>query len=125
MKRLMFITGFLFLFLYNLSLNAEIVKINKANGGANGYYSVSETHDTNVFSEDVHTLNCQDPGMSPCVWTNPPTVSKLTGYAERQIQNGYLEGSYEQFLDSVRHVVNWTATNVYNSNINETIYNGI
>ncbi|MGB9762638.1 MAG: hypothetical protein ACPLW7_01270 [Minisyncoccia bacterium] len=116
------VVTFLATFLTNIAL-AEKIKIIKENGGENGYRYVEENHSDPLIGEKKHTLICRDPGYQTCAWTHPPSVMRLIDYAEDQITKGILNGQYEKFFDNVLHRVVWSATDIYNVDIEETIFN--
>jgi hypothetical protein len=80
------------------SFAAPLISISKKNGGVNGYYSITERHDS-----DGSSLNCQDPGNSSCVFDIEPTVEGISqttydvylliGLAETEINNGNTSGT--------------------------------
>lgn len=58
------------------------------------------------FLEDTqHLLVCEDPGLEKCKWKNPPNQfqtqpsnSDLEEYADNQISNNILSGSYNNIV---------------------------
>ncbi|MGB9856492.1 MULTISPECIES: hypothetical protein [Caldisericum] len=118
-----FILALLFSTSADLLCLSKIV-VERGNAGSNGKYNkVNEWHyhDQNCDC-DVHKLSCWDPGYIDCAWMHRPSVMRLADYAEEQIKKGILTGFYEEIIDGVRHTVEWNATDIYNANITETVY---
>jgi hypothetical protein len=80
------------------ALSAPLIQVFKKGGGANGYYTIYERHDS-----DGSVLSCSDPGYSSCEFSTPPTVvgasgtpydgTFLVGLAEEQIALGNTSGT--------------------------------
>ncbi len=65
-----------------------------------GYANVWELHNINH-----HLLCCADPGLEKCKWKNPPSQfqtqpsnTDLEEYADNQISNNILSGSYNNIV---------------------------
>lgn len=103
-----------------IPVRAERWTVTKVNGGTNGYNIVkSETNDP-IIGETTHTLTCQNPGNEACIWSSVGRQPVLVGYAETAIENGQLQGEYSANVGGVEAHVEWTATDVYNTQIIET-----
>lgn len=94
------------------------------NGGPNGYYDVSESHDTD---EGTSSLNCKNPGGDNCAWTDrPEDVHQLEGgngtgiyfddletHANTQISLDTLSGSFTSNIivdgENWYRNISWTA----------------
>jgi len=125
MKKIVGILSILLLLFGNIlfSKTNDKIIVEKGGGFLGGYDRVNEWH---FYDEEckctVHKLSCWDPGTEACRWTNPPRVMRLIDYAEEQISKGVLSGFYEQIIDGVLHTVEWSASDIYNANITETVY---
>lgn len=95
--------------------------VSKTNGGNNGYYTVTETHDGLVFKD--HKLTCTNPGNTSCTWEHPPSaVQNLNGdnipvnvfLIEQQIiafiNNGQLSGTLVNVEGQIS--TTWTSTGI-------------
>lgn len=99
---------------------AKTITVSRTNGGANGYYSVMENHDSGgIFGEEEHTLTCQDPGNSSCTWSIPPG-SLLVHHAESEIAQGRFTGTFESDFGNIHASVIWSGTDAQNVSIVET-----
>jgi hypothetical protein len=82
-----------FAIVFALGVNAKIT-ITRTNGGANGYKTVSETHDGNN-----HTLNCFDPGNEACKFilsttiANPQQIDAIEVAVDQAIDTGDYSGT--------------------------------
>lgn len=74
---------------------AKVVTVTRSNEGPNGYNTVTEKHETGLFIENTHTLECSDPGDNSCYWAEKPyiAVDSDMNYVEGQINSGNLSGS--------------------------------
>ncbi len=104
------------MFLLSLHLNYARIVVEKEGGGPTGYDKVTEVHD-----EDYHYLGCEDEGWESCTWSVLPEAHpgfpELIDYAEGQIAEGNLEGTYSAEYDGVTCYVQWKATDIYNLRI--------
>lgn len=97
------------------------VKVNKSNGGPNGYETIDERH-----TDTEHWLNCFDPGYAACAWSVEPcdviilpsgsySISNdISPYVETQIAQNVLQGV--MWLDNNTPVI-WNGTDQYNYSI--------
>lgn len=85
-----------------------LIKIYKEGEGENGYYDVREMHSTDYSGNQHHTLECYQPGSKKCKWESAP-IGRLIEYAENQILNGFLVGTYQETFNSVLYRVQWSS----------------
>lgn len=101
------------------------------NGGTNGYYDVSETHDTNNHTS---SLKCKDPSSDACSWTQRPEdvhhlegsngtdiyIGDLETHANIQISLDTLNGSFSSNIivdgELWYRNISWISTDVSNYN---------
>ncbi|QLH52979.1 MAG: hypothetical protein CH6_0495 [Candidatus Kapaibacterium sp.] len=124
MKKFFVFVISIFLFSQLELLCVSKIIVEKGNAGQNGKYNkVNEWHFHDPKCDcDVHKLSCWEPGYINCEWEHRPSMMRLVEYAEDQIRKGLLNGTYEEIIDGIRHTVEWNATNIYNANITETVY---
>ncbi|GBD07202.1 hypothetical protein HRbin21_01018 [bacterium HR21] len=97
-------------------VSARTIIIVKVNGGPSGFNRVSEVH-----TENESKLTCYGSGSTACEWTVKPQLvrgyPRLIEYAETQIAEGNLVGTYTEMIDGVPCTVRWEAQDVYNAEI--------
>lgn len=94
--------------LASASFATKVISISKNNPGAEGYKSVTESHDT---ENDLHTLNCWSPGIVECQWLTSPwnnqRMNDIDQYVKSQLDNGIFSGRF----DAGDANVSWSAEN--------------
>lgn len=84
------------------------IRIYRENEGENGYSDVRESHITDYSGNIDHALECHDPGAKKCKWLTAP-AGRLIEYAEDQILDGILAGTYQEVFNFVLYRVQWTS----------------
>lgn len=99
-----------------LATYADIYRKIQQDKGPNGFQRVDQIDNTTTGE---HLLTCIGQGNIECKWdpVPPGPIEGLFDYADDQIANGVLSGSFTETDDTTRYELTWNATDPNNINV--------